>query len=154
MPHRIAPDATESTICPGFEDYVVSKSGGVYRDGRRLAAWVDADGYWRVRIRASKTTGRKYFDKRVSHLVAATWRWPYDSLRGHMVWPLDGDASNHHADNLIVIPRTSDAARFEKDTRISGDFDADQQRRMRRDWISREISSWCETKSQLVTASF
>lgn len=136
MPSRIAQDAPESTISRPLGDYVVSKSGGVYRDGRRLRAWVDADGYWRVRV----NLGGRGREIRVAHLVAMTWLGVFPREDRMMIWPLDGDASNHHLCNLVAIPRTSEASRFEKDTRVSGDFDAEQSRRMRREFISRKIS--------------
>lgn len=136
MPSRIAQDAPESTISRQLGDYVVSKSGGVYRDGRRLRAWVDADGYWRVRV----NLGGRGRDVRVAHLVAMAWLGFCPRMDRRMIWPLDGDASNHHASNLVAIPRTSEASRFEKDTRVSSDFDAEQSRRMRREFISRKIS--------------
>lgn len=141
MPPRIALNERRDTISRSLGKYVVSKSGGVYRDGRRLRAWVDADGYWRVKTRS----GRKTRDVRVAHLVAMTWLGIYPRCVNPrndrmMIWPLDGDASNHHASNLVAIPRTSEASRFEKDTRVSGDFDANQSRRMRREFISQKIS--------------
>lgn len=136
MPPRIALNERCDTISRSLGKYAITESGGVYRDGRRLRAWVDADGYWRVRV----NLGGRGREIRVAHLVATAWLGIFPRDDRMMIWPLDGDASNHHLCNLVAIPRTSEASRFEKDTRVSGDFDANQSRRMRREFISRKIS--------------
>lgn len=142
-------EAECGTISRPLGKYAITVSGGVYRDGTRLRAWIDPDGYWRVRVRGNGKTR----EVRVAHLVAMTWLGIDPRRDGAAIWPLDGDASNHHASNLVAIPRTSEAARFEKDTRVSSDFDADQSRRMRREWLSRQIIRLCETEPPKVPDS-
>lgn len=125
-------------IVPGFDSFTVTEDGGVYRDGERLRSWVDPYGYWRVRVRASKRTGRRYFNKRISHLVAMAWLGIDPRRDAVEIWPLDGDASNHHAANLVTVSSSGDVIQFERDTRPKSDFDANQARKLRREWISRQ----------------
>lgn len=126
---------------PGFESFTITEDGGVYEaaSGSRLRSWLDADGYWRVQVwRRGKYNQRRYFNKRVSHLVAMTWLGIDPRRDGAMVWPLDGCSENHHADNLVAITATGDAVQFERDTRVNGTFDANQARNLRREWLSRQ----------------
>lgn len=142
MPSMNALASRCDTICPDFEEYAITRSGGVYRGLMRLAAWLDRDGYWRVRVRSSRRKGRRYHDRRVAHLVAAAHLGVPDCVRRRkrlMVWPLDGDASNHNASNLVVIARTPEAVRFEKDTRPDGELSAEASRRMRREFILQKL---------------
>lgn len=123
-------------VAENFEEYVISAGGDVFRGSQRIAAYIDADGYWRVRV---SRLGR-IREIRVAHLVASAWCGITDKLRQDKrltIWPLDGDASNHHAENLVAV-QARDAVQFERDTRVNGTFDANQARNLRREWVSRQ----------------
>lgn len=123
-------------VAENFGEYVITVDGGVYHGGERQHAWQDPFGYWKVRVKRLN----RYREIRVSHLVASAWLGVTESIRRSetlAIWPRDGDASNHHAGNLVVIAQTGESIQFERDTRVKGGFDANQARNLRREWISR-----------------